>query len=413
MMARPDTEGNAVAPGGNEAKPARRWCFDPFRHERTVPAPLRAVNASRRQKASFWKTRAKIWKNAECAGCLSNATVCVVTSTQRMQSRIVFTGQGKVALMEAPSEPLAEGTVRLRSLYSLLSTGTETICFTGNYEPGTGWDGWVKYPFHPGYALVGEVVELGPGATSLRVGQVVASRCGHASDHVKPESECYPVPSGMDPKLMTWFALAKIAAMGARAAAHRLGESVVVVGAGPVGQMAVRWAAATGPEHLVVVDTVEKRLEMALHGGATLGIAKPIDDAQCDITAALGGRQPDLVIDTTGNPLAFRGALRTARLRGRVLLLGDTGHPDEQHMVQELVLRGLTLVGAHDGNEDEQWNTPRILRLFFRLVRDGLFPLDGLITHEFLPGQCGEAYALAANRRAETMGILFDWRAQS
>jgi threonine dehydrogenase-like Zn-dependent dehydrogenase len=176
--------------------------------------------------------------------------------------------------------------------------------------------------------------------------------------------------------------------------------------------MAVRWAAATGPQHLVVVDTVERRLEMACRGGSTLGIAKPIDDAQADITAALGGVRPDLVIDTTGNPLAFRGALRTARQRGRVLLLGDTGHPDQQHMVQELVLRGLTLVGAHDGNEDEQWNTQRILQLFFRLVRDGLFRLDGLITHEFRPGQCAEAYALAAFRRAETMGILFDWRAE-
>jgi 2-desacetyl-2-hydroxyethyl bacteriochlorophyllide A dehydrogenase len=293
-----------------------------------------------------------------------------------------------------------------------MSTGTETTCFSGNFEPGTGWDAWVKYPFFPGYALVGEVAELGPGATTLRVGQVVVSRCGHASEHVKPESECYPVPSGMDPKLMSWFALAKIAAMGARAAAHRLGESVVVIGAGPVGQMAVRWAAATGPEHLLVVDTVEKRLEMAMHGGATLGIAKPIEGAQAEITAALGGGQPDLVIDATGNSLVFRSALRTARHRGRVLLLGDTGHPDQQHMVQELVVRGLTLVGAHDGNEDEQWNTPRILRLFFRLVRDGMFRLDGLITHEFRPQQCAEAYALAAFRRPETMGILFDWRTE-
>jgi len=291
-----------------------------------------------------------------------------------------------------------------------MSTGTETICFSGNFEPGTGWDGWVKYPFFPGYALVAEVTELGPGTGCLKLGQVVVSRCGHASEHVKRESECYPVPDGMDLKLVSWFALAKIAAMGARAAAHRLGESVVVIGAGPVGQMAVRWAAVTGPQHLVAVDTVPARLDMARRGGATVCIPKTIDDAQSDITAALAGRQPDLVIDTTGNPLAFRGALRTARPRGRILLLGDTGHPDQQHMVQELVVRGLTLVGAHDGNEDGEWNTPRILGLFYRLVQDGRFPLDGLITHEFRPDQCADAYALAASRRSETMGILFDWR---
>jgi threonine dehydrogenase-like Zn-dependent dehydrogenase len=42
-------------------------------------------------------------------------------------------------------------------------------------------------------------------------------------------------------------------------------------------------------------------------------------------------------------------------------------------------------------------------------VRDGVFALDGLITHEFTPDACQEAYALASDRREEAVGVLFDW----
>src|SRR5260370_13858272 len=57
--------------------------------------------------------------------------------------------------------------VMLKARKTLISTGTEGICLSRLFEPGSHWDRWVTYPFYPGYLMVGEVVAVGPG-----VGQI-------------------------------------------------------------------------------------------------------------------------------------------------------------------------------------------------------------------------------------------------
>src|SRR3954471_6640417 len=99
-------------------------------------------------------------------------------------TRLVFPGARQVALESwTPPEP-GPGQVRLRARWSLMSTGTEGIVFNRRFDPGTHWDQWVKYPFMPGYALVGEVERLGADVRGLAVGDVVATRHPHASHAV-------------------------------------------------------------------------------------------------------------------------------------------------------------------------------------------------------------------------------------
>ena len=71
--------------------------------------------------------------------------------------------------------------------------------------------------------------------------------------------------------------------------------------------------------------------------------------------------------------------------------------------------KGLTILATHDHHDRDGWTQRRIDALFFKLVRDGAFALDGLITHEFAPEQCVEAYMLASEHREDALGILFDW----
>ena len=72
--------------------------------------------------------------------------------------------------------------------------------------------------------------------------------------------------------------------------------------------------------------------------------------------------------------------------------------------------RGITIVGVHDGHDDERWNNATITPFVFSLAATGRFPLAGLNTHVFKPAECAEAYATANRERAQTMGIVFDWR---
>ena len=327
-----------------------------------------------------------------------------------MATRLVFTGKQQVQFETFETNVPGPGQVAVRTLVSLMSTGTENIVFNRLFAPGTHWDNWVKYPFYPGYSVVGEATAVGEGVTKMAVGDRVVLRKGHASDHVVDEADCVVAPKTLAPEAAAWFALAKIAAMGARGAAVKLGETVLVIGAGPIGQMALRWSLAAGAGRVIVADMVPLRLELAKRGGATVTVAEPIETAAEKITAANGGALPDVVIDTTGNSNVFTSALRLVRTQGRMVLLGDTGSPDEQHLIPDVICRSLSIVGAHDGTEDAHWNKEIICALFFAFAGDGRFRMDGLNTHVFKPEQCAEAYATANTRRGETKGILFDWR---
>jgi 2-desacetyl-2-hydroxyethyl bacteriochlorophyllide A dehydrogenase len=309
---------------------------------------------------------------------------------------------------------LGDGQLRVRTLVSLVSTGTETTILNQLYEKGTHWDEWLAsegyWPWYPGYAVVGEVVEAANDVAKVCVGDRVALRKPHASEHVVAAEDCIPVPAGLKPEQAAWFALGKITFMGAKAAACALGDAVLIIGAGPIGQMSVRWMRIAGAQAIVVCDPLASRLELATAGGVTATVDRSIFDARDAIQAACGNQLPHIVIDSTGNAKVLQAALGLARQFGKVVLLGDPGDPASQHLTSDVITRGLTLVGAHDCHVTADWPANRVFATFFDLVRQGRFPLDGMISHTFAPDDAPQAYELLTERRGATMGLLIDWR---
>jgi threonine dehydrogenase-like Zn-dependent dehydrogenase len=116
-----------------------------------------------------------------------------------------------------------------------------------------------------------------------------------------------------------------------------------------------------------------------------------------------------LIIDSTGNAAVFQNALAAAAPFGKVILLGDTGYPGRQCLSSDLMTKGLTVQATHDSHDRDGWTERKVDALFFDQVHEGRFSLGDLITHEFSPRQCGEAYDLAERERQQVMGILFDW----
>ncbi len=334
-----------------------------------------------------------------------------------MQStRIQFTGKQQL-VYEAFDTPVpAAGEVLVRHRYTLMSTGTENIVFNRQFDEGTHWDNWVKYPFSPGYSAIAEIVALGDGVQGWEIGQRVAFRGRHCSHSAVPVAKLASVPDGIDGRDAAWFALAKIAFMGVLAAKYFIGDSVLIIGAGPIGQMSVRWANAAGLAHVIVVDPMAARLDLALAGGATAVIGKPVGECREDILAATGGKLPRVVNDATGNAAVFDAALTLAADEGRVVILGDTGSPASQHLSSEVMIRALTIVAAHDGHSrfasNAAWNDITISGLFFDLIARKRIDMAGLVSHVFGPADAAKAYELANTRRGETMGILFDWGAR-
>jgi 2-desacetyl-2-hydroxyethyl bacteriochlorophyllide A dehydrogenase len=326
-------------------------------------------------------------------------------------TRVVFSAPGEVVLEPVDLPTVGPGQVLIQTLYTLMSTGTEMTALHHDYADDTHWEPYARYPFYPGYSLIGEVSAVGADVTELSVGDVVAARLAHASAHVTEARLCTRVPAGIDLREASWFALAKIALMGSRVAEYGVGSKVLIVGAGPVGQMSVRWAHAAGATRVVVVDPFEPRLALARRGGATTAISTSFGEAREQIVEACGG-QPEVVIDATGNAEVFSEALRVVAFRGRVVVLGNTGTPAEQRLTDDVLTRGLTIVGAHDvlSMTAPDWDGDRSLHeMFFDLVRSARFDLGGLVTDTYKGTAAVDAYRAVGERRGETMGVCFDW----
>ena len=129
----------------------------------------------------------------------------------------------------------------------------------------------------------------------------------------------------------------------------RLGESVAVLGAGPVGQSVVALASLSGAGHVVAVDGVQERLDFSAQMGATATISLSRDRAErLDLARSLTQRRGfDVVIEASGNPDAVSEALDFVRDGGRVTVCGhytDNGsveiHPHLQINRKHVELRG-------------------------------------------------------------------------
>lgn len=327
-----------------------------------------------------------------------------------MPSKIVFIGPRKAILQEAELSGLKPNSLLLRSRTSLISTGTELTAFGRRFERGTHWDSWVKYPFYPGYATVAQIERMGRKVQSAKIGDRVVARVPHASHHVVQETQITCVPNTISDEEAVWFALAKIAFSGLLVANLQIGAKVVVLGAGPLGQMVVRWVALSAASEIVVMDRNEKRLAMTRQGGVTGTIAGALEDNIDPILAILGGHRPEVIFDCTGNPAVLANALRLVADHGKIIILGDAGFPAAQHLTADVVLRGISIIGAHDLHTSAKWEDEReLFRLFFRFLSRGRLSTAHLVTHRFDPGRAQQAYLLAEKRKGDTGGILFDW----
>ena len=327
-----------------------------------------------------------------------------------MPKRIIFPEKDKVSFEDFELPEIRPGQVRVRTYYSLMSIGTETIILGRKYDTDTHFARIFSFPqLKTGVQALGQVEQVAHGVEEFRAGDVIYMRQAHGSHQVLPASACSPVPSGIDLKSACWAGLAKTAFRAAWAGRFGPGKHILVIGAGPVGQMALRWASAAGVQTIAVADLSGNRLEHAERGGATLTFEGSIADCMDRIQALDEGNGPSIVVDATGNPAVFQPALAAAGKYARVILLGDTGYPSRQCLSSEAMTKGLTIQATHDSHDRDGWTQRRIDGLFFDLVKRDKFNLSGLITHEFSPQDCREAYALASDHRHDAMGILYDW----
>lgn len=221
------------------------------------------------------------------------------------------TGQGHGEFRSEQVRPAAPGEVSVRTLWTGISRGTESLVARGAVPDSEHermrapfQDGDFPFPVKYGYLNVG-VVEDGP--LPLR-GRTVFALVPHQSGYVAPEGAVVPVPEGVPARRAVLAGAVETAVNVLWDAAPAIGDRVLIVGAGMIGCAVARLASGIPGVEVTVVDIdPEKRSVVEALGARFAGAAAPPGDA-------------DVVIEASGSGAGLQLALRCAPTDGEVLV---------------------------------------------------------------------------------------------
>jgi predicted dehydrogenase/threonine dehydrogenase-like Zn-dependent dehydrogenase len=262
---------------------------------------------------------------------------------------------GELTVLDVPAPSCRPGGVVVRSLFSLISTGTEMMKVSEASMSMVGMararPDQVRKVFDQvqqqglvttykkvmnkldsytplGYSLCGVVTEVGKGAEEFKVGQIVAcagnEQALHAEYNWVPVNLCATVPQGVAPEHAAFATVASIAMHGVRRAEVQLGETAAVIGLGLVGQLVVRLLIAAGVQ-VVGIDPVPDRCRLAEKAGAALaGSPEDLDAIASGLAALTSGRGADHIFLAAGGQTngPVEAAVKLARDRARVVDIG-------------------------------------------------------------------------------------------
>jgi 2-desacetyl-2-hydroxyethyl bacteriochlorophyllide A dehydrogenase len=330
--------------------------------------------------------------------------------------RIVFKAPKQVEIEEVDIPSPSPDEVLVKTLVTLISTGTELTMFSGQFPEGSVWERFSKYPTVPGYSNCGIVKEVGENVKDLKVGDRVLSWSPHAEHALTKRTA--KVPEGVSDEEATFGSLATTVLNGVRLAHISLGECVVIVGAGILGQLAAQFSRLCGGFPVIVVDLSEKRLRLAEKLGATAVLQSGKDDVAERIMELSKGRGADVVFEVTGNPKIIPWELSLVKKQGRFIVLSSPRGPTTLDFHDYVNWPSRIIIGTHMRSHPacetpfNPWTQQRNTELFFDLVSAGLVNVKELITNRYAWTEAGDAYRMLlkpTGERLQVMGVLLEF----
>jgi threonine dehydrogenase-like Zn-dependent dehydrogenase len=340
---------------------------------------------------------------------------------------VTFEGPRKVGLREYEEGRLSPDEVRLRTLYSGISAGTELTAYRGsNPYLSKRWEeerrlflkgeSSLQHPIEGwGYEEVGEVAEVGSEVTEVRPGEVVWGTWGHKSTTVVHESWAAQrrLPPGTDPMVGIFSRIGAISLNAVLDADIHVGEYVAVFGQGVPGLIAGQLARLNGGK-VIAVDGIPRRLKLA----KTLGAAHVLDFTKEspaeEIKALTENRGADVCIEISGSYRALHEAIRSTAYNSKVvssgfyqgegvgLSLGEEFHHNRINVVSSQIF-GVSLALDH------RWTVERLERTVMGLAAEQRIDLKQLVTHRFGIDDAHEAFRLLDEDFAEAGQVVIQF----
>jgi alcohol dehydrogenase len=325
---------------------------------------------------------------------------------------LIFHGPGQRAWEETRDPTIVDPTDAIIRIDSSTICGTDLHILKGDVPEVT--PGTVL-----GHEAVGTIVEVGDSVTTFEEGDRVLVSCitscgrcsycregryglctggggwifGHLIDGLQAEyarvpfadTSLYKVPEELTDDQVLFLAdiLPTAYEVGVLNGKVKPGDSVAVVGAGPIGLATILTAKLYTPGMIIAIDLADSRLEKALEFGADVTINSASRDALEAVKELTGGAGVDLAVEAVGVPETFELCTELIRPGGRVANVGVHGHPATLHL-ETLWIRDVTITtGLVDTN-----TTPRLLRL----IAEGRLDATAFATHRFPLDETMSAY---------------------
>ena len=330
---------------------------------------------------------------------------------------LVYHGPGERRWETVPDAALEEPTDVVVRIDSSTICGTDLHILKGDVPEVT--PGTVL-----GHEAVGTVVEAGAAVTTVAEGDRVLVSCitacgrcrfckeghyglctggggwifGHLIDGLQAEyarvpfadTSVYKIPVGLTDEQVLFLAdiLPTAYEVGVLNGGVTPGDTVAIVGAGPIGLATIMTAKLFTPARIVAIDLADARLGKALDFGADVVVNNGSEDAPARIAELTGGLGVDVAVEAVGVPGTFELCTEIVRPGGSVANVGVHGHPATLHL-ETLWIKDVTIkTGLVDTN-----TTPRLLEL----IAAGRLDPTPFATHRFELADTMEAYDVFAD----------------
>lgn len=294
------------------------------------------------------------------------------------------------------------------------------------------WDEWAQGRINPplvlGHEFAGRVVEVGDQVTAFQPGEMVNAEghivCGHCRQcrmgdgHICSNTRiigvdrdgafadyiAMPATNVMPLNGITTSVGAIMDPLGN--AFHTVlstkisGNSVLIIGCGPIGCWAAGIAKAAGATHVIASDIKERRLLLAKAMGADVVLNPLKVDLEEEVRKLTFGEGVDVVCEMSGHPEAIKQAFRTARLGGQVQLLGLPSGEVPIDLSNDVIFKGLSIYGVVGRRMYETWHKMQ------SFLSSGLLDPTPVITHTFKLHEINEA--LEAIRSGDAGKVILE-----
>jgi len=272
-----------------------------------------------------------------------------------------------------------------------------------------------NYPRVLGYSAAGVVTAVGSAVTEFKEGDRVAGIMPHCTLHNAESRNLVHVPDGLSFEEAAFVRIGVIAMQAVRKARIELGEGVLVLGLGLIGQTAVQLAKINGAVPVIGLDLIESKRTLARELGCAYVFDSREEDLPGKLRALNFGRLPQVTIESTGFPQPIEQAICLAERFGRVVILGSTRGSTEINFYRDVHKKGIDIIGAHiscnptDVSYPGFWTFRDNANCFLQLVKEKRFRVNGLVSQYAGYQDYAEIYRNVLEKNDDYITSIIRW----